>query len=145
MTTPAQHSPAAPRSGPREYARTHWRLAALAFAIDAALVTLFAALGRSSHAREATLLGLWQTAWPFLCALALIWISARVSKRPFAPIKSGLSVWFGTAAVGLLLRGLTGGGVAFPFVLVTLGALGVFLVGWRIIAQLILRIAARPR
>ncbi|MBL3698510.1 DUF3054 domain-containing protein [Leucobacter luti] len=120
------------------------RTALLALACDAALVVLFAALGRSSHAREATLLGLLETAWPFLAGLAITWISARISKRPLALWSSGLPVWVGTVAIGLLLRWWTGGGVAFAFVLVTILTLGLFLLGWRAIAALVARLR-RPR
>ena len=122
------------------WSRTAW----FALAGDAALVLLFAGLGRGSHAREATLLGLLETAWPFLLGLAVTWISARISQHPLAPLKSGIPVWIGTVAIGLLLRAITGAGVALAFVLVALGTLALLLVGWRLIAVLVLRLRA-PR
>jgi len=109
-----------------------------AAALDAALVIVFAALGRGSHAKEATLSGLWQTAWPFLAALAIVWIAALVWRRPAAVLRSGLPVWIGTVALGLVLRVVfTDGGAALPFVLVATGALGLLLLGWRLIAALV--------
>ncbi|TDP94492.1 DUF3054 family protein [Leucobacter luti] len=120
------------------------RAALLALAADAALVLLFSGLGRGSHAREATVLGLLETAWPFLAGLAITWISARISQRPLAVLNSGLPVWIGAAGIGLLLRWWTGGGVALPFVIVTFLTLGLFLIGWRAIAALVIRLRA-PR
>lgn len=122
-----------------------WKVTLLAFGIDVALVVLFAALGRSSHAREATILGLWQTAWPFLLGLLVMWISARIAKHPLSPVYSGLSLWIGTVFIGLAVRALTAGVPALPFMIVATLVLGAFLVGWRLVAQLILRLSARRR
>ncbi|QIK64687.1 DUF3054 domain-containing protein [Leucobacter viscericola] len=122
-----------------------WKIVLLALGIDVVLVVLFAALGRSSHSREATLFGLWTTAWPFLAGLAIMWVSARVSKHPLSPVKSGIPVWIGTVALGMILRALTGAGTALPFVIVATVSIAVFLVGWRLIAQLIRRVAAGRR
>lgn len=119
------------------------RTALIALGVDAALVLFFAGLGRGSHAREATVLGLFETAWPFLAGLAITWISARISKRPLAWLDSGLPVWVGTIGVGMLLRWWTGGGTALPFVIVAVVTLGLFLVGWRGIVALIARLRAR--
>lgn len=111
---------------------------AAAAVIDIAFVTLFAALGRSSHDRDATLLGLWHTAWPFLAALAITWVVALVWRRPAAPFRAGVPVWIGTVALGLLLRVLfTDGGAAPAFALVTTGMLGLTLVGWRLIGHVV--------
>ena len=115
----------------------------LALIVDAALVLLFAGLGRGSHARAATLAGLFETAWPFLAGLALVWLVALVWRRPLAPLRSGVPVWLGTVAVGLLLRAAIGAGTALPFVIVATLTLGLFLVGWRGIAALITRLRRR--
>lgn len=115
----------------------------LAFVADAALVLAFAALGRSEHAREATLAGLFETAWPFLAGLAISWGVALVWRRPAAPLRSGVPVWVGTVALGMLLRALTGQGTALPFVLVATGTLGLFFLGWRAISALITRVRNR--
>jgi hypothetical protein len=45
----------------------------------------------------------------------------------------GVTVWLGTAVLGLVLRGLVfGDGTAASFVIVTGAVLGVGLVGWRV-------------
>ncbi|MEB4615831.1 DUF3054 domain-containing protein, partial [Leucobacter sp. M11] len=53
--------------------------------LDAALVVGFAAVGRGSHERAATLGGLWETAWPFLAGLALSWLVTVAWYRPTSP------------------------------------------------------------
>lgn len=103
----------------------------LAIAIDVALVLLFAGLGRSSHERVSTLPGLLETAWPFLAGVAVMWFALRTWRRPFAPLRTGIPLWAGTVAVGMLLRMLTDAGTALPFVVVAFVALGALLVGWR--------------
>lgn len=117
---------------------------ALSAALDVVCVLAFAAAGRGQHGRAETLAGLWQTAWPFLAGLAIVWIAALIWRAPTAVLRSGLTVWIGTLALGMLLRVLfTDGGAALPFVLVATGVLGVALVGWRLVAALIRRIRRR--
>lgn len=128
----------------REDSQAPWSLALISFGIDVALVTLFAALGRSSHSRDATLLGLWTTAWPFLLGLTIMWVSARLWRRPLSPVFAGLSAWLSTVLLGLMTRFLIVGSVAIPFMLVATGVLGIFLVGWRLVAQLILKLRDKP-
>lgn len=122
-------------------------IAILSVLFDAAFILIFAAIGRGSHAREASVLGLLETAWPFLAALALvwagIWLVTRPIRRPFAPIRIGIPIWLGTVIIGLLLRGVTGGGLALPFVLVATGTLCLLLIGWRAIATVIVAAVTR--
>ena len=107
----------------------------LAFAVDALLVLIFVGIGRSSHAEG--LAGTFLTAVPFLLGLCIVWILPMVRNMPFNILPAGLSVWLGTAALGHLLRLLFGGTSALSFFIVTLGVLGVFLVGWRALWLLI--------
>lgn len=109
--------------------------------LDVAFVLVFAALGRGSHAEALTPAGIWQTAWPFLAGLAIMWIAALVWRRPTAVLRSGVPVWVGTVALGMVLRVLfTAGGAALPFVIVATIALGLLLVGWRAVWALIRRV-----
>ncbi|MFE7844090.1 DUF3054 domain-containing protein [Microbacterium sp. NPDC057407] len=114
-------------------ARPGARAALSAFAVDAALVLVFAVIGRASHG-ENVVDGLWATAWPFLTALVAGWLVAVAWRAPFAPVRTGLPVWAVTVAVGMLLRALSGQGTAVAFVVVAALTLLVFLVGWRLIA-----------
>lgn len=116
----------------------------VAAVLDTVFVIGFAASGRSQHGEVATIEGLWQTAWPFLAGLALLWLVAFVWRRPYAALRSGVPIWLGTVAVGMLLRVLfTDGGAALPFVLVATGTLGLTLVGWRLLAALIKKLRNR--
>lgn len=114
--------------------------------LDIAFVTLFAAAGRGSHHEEASLAGLWQTAWPFLAGLAIAWIGMRIWRRPTSILYAGLPAWIGSVAIGMLLRVLfTDGGAALPFVLVATGVLGATLLGWRAIVALVAKLAGARR
>lgn len=111
--------------------------------LDAALIVVFAAVGRGSHAREATLLGPLETAWPFLAGLALSWLLTLAWRRPAAILLTGVPVWIGTVGFGMLFRALTGQGTAIPFVIVATLTVGAFLLGWRLIALIVARARAR--
>ncbi|MFD5599624.1 DUF3054 domain-containing protein [Leucobacter sp. NPDC058333] len=118
----------------------------VAGAIDVVLVLLFAGIGRSSHERAATLGGLFETAWPFLAGLVVMWLAARVHRWPLSIVRSGLPLWIGTVAIGMALRAATGSGIAPAFIVVATITLGVFLIGWRSIAALVRRLRApKPR
>ena len=121
-------------------------LIAVAVALDAVLVVVFAATGRASHA-ENVLAGLWQTSWPFLAALAVGWAATLAWRAPLAPLRTGLGVWGVTVAGGMLLRWASGQGVQLAFVIVAASVLLVMLVGWRGIAALVrvVRAALRRR
>ncbi|MDQ4501077.1 DUF3054 domain-containing protein [Sinomonas sp. ASV322] len=115
------------------------RTAVLAFAGDAVVVLWFAATGRGFHNETNPVLGVLATAWPFLIGLALAWLLPLVRRRPLAVWPAGPVVWLGTYVVGMVLRGVTGAGLAVPFLVVALCVLGAALVGWRALVLLIRR------
>jgi len=108
----------------------------LSLAVDAALVIIFAAIGRGSHARAATITGLGETAWPFLAGLAVMWLVTLAWRHPLRVVRTGIPLWVGTVALGMLLRALSGQGTALPFVIVATLTLALLLVGWRVLAVL---------
>ena len=99
---------------------------------------LFVVIGRANHDKGETLAGIASTAWPFLAGLALGWFAARAWRRPRAIVPAGLGAWIGTVAFGNLLRVWGGQGTAFAFILVALAFLGLFLLGWRLVARLLI-------
>jgi hypothetical protein len=100
--------------------------------LDAALVVVFAALGRASHAEENALVGALVTAWPFLVGLGAGWALVRWrSGRWPLTVGNGIPVWVCTLVVGMLLRAATGQGTALSFILVAATVLAVFLIGSR--------------
>lgn len=116
----------------------------LAFVLDAVLVVTFAAVGRASHDGDVWT-GLATTAWPFLGGLVLGWLIAQAWKAPRALARTGLPVWAMTVAGGMLLRVVSGQGIAVSFVIVAGLVLAVFLLGWRLIAGLAQRAGTRRR
>ncbi|MGI9822431.1 DUF3054 domain-containing protein [Agromyces sp. Marseille-Q5079] len=112
----------------------------LAAAVDAVLVVVFALIGRSSHAEALDPVGLWGTTWPFLVGAALGWLAIRAWRAPFAVWPTGAVVWASSVIVGMLLRVVSGQGTAVAFIIVATVTLGLFLVGWRAIAQLVRRL-----
>ncbi|WP_053353464.1 DUF3054 domain-containing protein [Leucobacter musarum] len=119
------------------------RTVTLALCADIAFVLLFAGIGRSSHEREASLIGLFSTAWPFLVGLAITWLALRVARHPLSVLRAGLPVWIGTVVIGMLLRAATGASIAPAFIIVATITLAVFVLGWRAIAALVLRLRRR--
>lgn len=119
------------------------RPAVLALLVDVVLVVVFAAIGRATH--DGGVLGpggsgLATTAWPFLAGLLLGWLVSRGWQRPGAPLRTGLPVWAVTLVAGMLLRALSGQGVAIAFVVVAGLTLLLFLVGWRGLVTLVVRV-----
>lgn len=99
--------------------------------LDLVLVLVFAVIGRASHGEALTPLGILTTGWPFLVAGAIGSVLAGLLLR-LGWLKEGLIVWSTTAVVGLLLRAITGGGMAVAFMIVATTTLGILLVGWRL-------------
>ena len=113
------------------------RLALVAAAADLILVLVFVLIGRGSHDEGFTLLGTLNTAWPFVTGLALGWLVSRAWRAPLPMRRTALPVWASTVVIGVLLRALSGQGVAVSFVIVTLLVLAAFLLGWRALARLV--------
>ena len=107
-----------------------------AIAVDVICILVFAILGRSSHQETTDLLGVAHTAWPFLAGGLIGTLIGRTWRHPFA-LKSGVAVWLGTVAGGMVLRVLTGAGVQLSFIIVASSVLALFLIGWRAIFRLV--------
>ncbi|MDX2378189.1 MAG: DUF3054 domain-containing protein [Acidimicrobiia bacterium] len=103
----------------------------LAAGLDTASVVLFVAIGKREHDQDTAIVGLVETAAPFMIGLLVAWLVFRVWNRPTA-WTTGLLVWPVTLIVGMVLRSVVfGGGTAAAFVLVATGFLGMLFVGWR--------------
>jgi hypothetical protein len=117
--------------------RSPARIAVRAAVLDVAAVLVFVVIGRANHGHGEAVAGVASTAWPFLAGLAVGWLAALGWRRPFALWPSGVAAWLGTVAVGMVLRVLAGQGTALSFIVVALVFLGLFLLGWRLLAQLV--------
>jgi DUF3054 family protein len=113
----------------------------LAVVLDCCCVLVFVVIGRASHTKGESLAGIASTAWPFLAGLAGGWLAARTWRRPSLPWPGGVGAWLGAVALGMVLRVVAGQGTVFAFVVVATVFLGLFLLGWRVLAQ----VAARRR
>jgi hypothetical protein len=111
-----------------------WRAPLIAFVIDVVLVLVFVIVGRRSHGEAETIGGILDTMWPFLIGLLLGWLVTLAWRRPFAILWPGIPIWLMTVAAGMLLRVAAGQGAAASFIVVATIVLGVFLIGWRLIA-----------
>ena len=108
----------------------------LAVILDCCCVLLFVIIGRASHTKGESLAGIASTAWPFLAGLAGGWRAGRAWRRPFPLWPAGVSAWLGTAGLGMVFRVVSGQGTAAAFIGVALAFLGLFLLGWRLLARL---------
>ena len=105
---------------------------ATGLALDSALIALFAAIGRRNHAESGALADVLTTAWPFLAGMAAGWlISVLIFRRVPLRVREGVPVWLSAVALGMLLRGATGEGTAFSFIIVATLFLGAAILGWR--------------
>jgi hypothetical protein len=118
---------------------------ALSAVLDVVLVLVFVLVGRSSHAEALNPIGILQTLWPFLAGLVVGWLVIRAWRRPLAIVWTGIVAWVATVAVGMILRVVSGQGIALSFVIVATIVLGLFLLGWRAVAALIRSLRARAR
>ena len=111
------------------------RSAAGAAAADLGCVLLFVVIGRANHHAGGGPAGLWDTFWPFATGAVAGLLATRFWRRPTALLPTGVGVWLGTVAIGMLLRVLAGQGTEFAFILVALAFLGLFQLGWRLLWQ----------
>ena len=117
-----------------------WRRPAFALLLDVVLVLVFAAVGRASHDESSPVLGVLLTAWPFLVGTGLGWAVVRVVRREWPlDVGPGVTVWFATVLVGMLLRHAVGSGTAVSFVVVASVVLAFLLLGWRAVGAYAVR------
>jgi hypothetical protein len=111
------------------------RRTTLAAGLDLLSIVGFVALGRRSHDEGSAISGTLVVAAPFAIAAVLTWGATRAWRRPLAVWETGVPVWVGTVAIGLLLRNVAfDRGTALPFVIVATGMLGALMLGWRAVA-----------
>jgi hypothetical protein len=115
------------------------------FGLDVVLVVVFAAVGRASHDEANPVVGALVIAWPFLVGTVVGWVVVRLLRKAWPlEVGPGITVWFATLLFGMVLRQVTSHGTAVTFVLVAALVLGLFLIGWRALAALLVRRASPP-
>jgi hypothetical protein len=125
------------------------RSARLAMILDCCCVLVFVITGRASHVQGESLAGIASTALPFLAGLAGGWLAtAGLAGRAWQPFRlwpAGVGAWLGAVALGMVFRVVSGQGTALAFTGVALAFLGLFLLGWRLLAQAVTGVRSRPR
>jgi hypothetical protein len=108
------------------------------FALDLLVVVLFVLIGRRNHGEDGAAAGFFRVAAPFLLALAGAWVSGRKRWASAAHWRYGVVIWVFTVGMGLLLRRVVfHNGTAFAFIIVATLFLGLGLVGWRLVGNVI--------
>ena len=120
-------------------------VAAGAAALDGCGVLAFVIIGRHTHDHGDSLAGVWHTAWPFLAGLVTGAIVVRAWRRPAAIAPAGVGAWLGAAVAGMVIRVLAGQGTAAAFIAVAVCVLAAFLLGWRLIARMVVRLTGPRR
>jgi hypothetical protein len=115
--------------------RNRMRVRAISMVADVCCVLVFVTIGRHTHHDGVSLAGVWQTAWPFLAGLGIGLAAGRSWRQPAAIVPSGIAAWLGAAGAGMAIRVLAGQGTAAAFIAVTFAFLGLFLLGWRVLAH----------
>lgn len=123
--------------------RVGWVRAAYVLLADLIGVVVFALAGRGAHGEGTGAGAVALTAWPFLVGCLVSWAAVRAWREPLRP-RTGGALVIGTVLVGHVLRVLTGGTTHWSFILVSIIALTVLLVGWRLVAGVILRRRRSP-
>ena len=111
---------------------------------DVCCVLAFVVIGRASHQDGESLAGVTSTAWPFLAGLAAGEVATRAWRRPAALAPTGVGVWLATVAFGQVLRAVSGQGTDLVFISVSALFLGIFLIGWRLVAVRIPAVRSHP-
>jgi hypothetical protein len=100
--------------------------------VDILAVLTFVIIGRDNHGQSNTILGIVDTAAPFLIALLVAHIVLRLLKISHR-LTVAIVVWAVTVGGGLTLRNLAfNDGTAFSFIVVTTITLGVLMIGLRL-------------
>lgn len=107
-----------------------------AFLFDFICVLVFVTIGRHSHKDANSLGGMLTTLWPFTVGLLVGWLLVSRTHRILTNRKSGLIIALSAVVVGMILRVISGQGIALAFVIVATVFLSLCLVGWRALLSL---------
>jgi hypothetical protein len=113
-------------------ASSRLRGALISFVVDAVVVVVFVAIGRSAHRHGVNASGMASTLWPFI--VGLVAGSLTVAMRHLRPtsFRATVVIVALTVTVGMVLRVISGQGTAFAFILVAIGFLGAVMAAWRL-------------
>ncbi len=111
--------------------------------VDAIAVVSFAVIGREDHGFVSDLGDYVRVSAPFLVGLAATIFIVRAWRRPL-DWRTGIALALGTVLLGMVLRRFVwDDGTARMFVVVTTAYMVATMVGWRLLAALVVRIVRR--
>lgn len=111
---------------------------------DLLCVLALALGGKDSHEPGASNLIVLTIAWPFVAAMLVGHLLLAWRRRPARrPWPEGVLVLAVTYALGMLLRGLSGRGLAPGFLVVAALFLTATMLGWRLVVRLVARLRTR--
>jgi len=105
-------------------------------ALDLAGILIFVVIGRAVHDHGVDPAGIVATAWPFTVGLVAGAVGTRAWRTWQAIVPTGIAIWLSTVAVGMILRQISGQGIALAFVGVALAFLAAMMLGWRVVWRL---------
>lgn len=111
-----------------------------ALVADLVCVVAFAAGGKSAHDESSTWWVIATIAWPFALACLIGWVV--VARRGWDPRQwrpAGVAVLASTYVLGMVLRLVSGRGIAVGFLIVSIVFLAVTMLGWRLLAGWLVR------
>lgn len=107
--------------------------------LDVVWIVLFAVLGRRSHGADTALMGVVQTAGPFLAGYLVALLALRLPRAPTALGRGAAAVAI-TLILGMAIRTVLYGRIPDPaFIAVATGMLVLGMIGWRLIVRLVER------
>jgi hypothetical protein len=109
---------------------------------DAVAVLAFTLIGIASH-DGSFVAAFARVVWPFALAAAIGWAVTRAWQDPARLWPTGVLIWAITVVGGLVLRGISGQGLAWSFALVTAIFLAITMLGWRALTTALRRSQAR--
>lgn len=107
---------------------------------DLVCVVAFAAGGKSAHDDSSTWWVILKIVWPFALACLIGWV--LVLSRGWDPRRwrpAGIAVLAATYVLGMVVRAISGRGVAIGFLVVAIVFLTLTMLGWRLVAGAIRR------
>jgi FtsH-binding integral membrane protein len=107
-----------------------------AFLFDFICVLVFVTIGRHTHKDANSIGGMLTTLWPFTVGLASGWLFVSRTHRIVTTKGSGFRIALFTVVIGMILRVISGQGIALAFVIVATVFLSLCLVGWRALLSL---------
>lgn len=107
--------------------------------VDAVIVLLFVAIGRSNHHHGVSMSGMASTTWPFAVGLVVGWLVVGLRRVDGRSLKGGAVIWLATVGVGMVLRVVSGQGTALAFIIVALGFLGALMFSLRLLRLRVVR------